>query len=206
MPWTHYALDNFMAQELSQLISCDAPDISREFVDAPSWVNSFILNLIFVVRYKEEARPIAFGILRRTQMSIVEYGLGREALVDYLAGDKNRLSVYFCALHHFESMLSLLWQAHEYLVKLRGENLFKKGDASDFEKLHRLHSSSKHLETSSLAESHLHPVWITNDGLKCSNAFLSWQEVVELIRGLAELCRMIMMPEKPGVEGSDEST
>jgi hypothetical protein len=195
-----------MAQELSQLCRCDAPDIADEFGEAAGWLNAFILNSIFKSAYKNELRPIAFGFLRRSQMSIVEYGHGREALLDYLAGDKNRLSVYFRALHHFESMLAQLWQAHEYILKLQGAKLFESGDGSDFQRLHRLHCSSKHLEIESLAEGHLHPVWITNDGLSCSDASLSWHEIVDLIRGLATTCKAIALPEQPDIDGTDEST
>jgi hypothetical protein len=93
MPFTNSALDEFFAQDLSLLTSCDAPDLSKEFDQANFWVQKFILNSIFNTNVVPKWRPHFFGILRRAQMALVEYEDGRNAPGEYLKGPKDRVSL-----------------------------------------------------------------------------------------------------------------
>jgi len=202
MPFTNYALDAYVSQELSKLNECSAPDLSKEFDQAEHWVNNFILNSIFRVQIKPEAKPFIFGILRRAQMALAEYGDGRAALLDYLGGSKERVSVYFRALYHFEIVVGLLYQAYEMAMKITGKQLFQKNDGSTIERLNRLYSISKHLEASTIPEGHIHAVWITNDGLVVSTATLSWQELADLAIDVGTLANSLSNPPLPA-QGED---
>ena len=54
MPLSHYALDTFVAQELSQLTSCNPASLAEEFPDREEWLTEFILRRIFNARVAED--------------------------------------------------------------------------------------------------------------------------------------------------------
>lgn len=182
MPFTNYALDTYIAQDLSRLTECNAPGLSKEFNQAEYWVNNFILNSIFHIQVNPESKPFIFSILRRVQMVFAEYANGQEALFDYLAGSKKRVSVYFRALYHFEIAVSLLYQSYEMVIKITGQRLYEKNDGSPIERLNRIYNVSKHIESSTIPKGHIQAVWISNAGLVVSTAELSWYELAELIK------------------------
>jgi hypothetical protein len=130
---------------------------------------------------KQEYKPFIFAILRRAQMALVEHENGRIALLDYVKGAKDRISVYFRALYHFEIAINLVYQAHELFMKILKVRLFEKNDGTPVERLNRIYNVSKHLEPSSISDTHLHSVWIKNEGLCISTAMLSFEEFAELV-------------------------
>jgi hypothetical protein len=199
MPWTSYVLDNFIAQELSTLSQCTAPDLSKEFDEGNHWVGNFILHSIFP-RYelKAEAKPYAFGMLRRAQMALIEYESGRKALLEYLAGDRDRVSQYFRALYHFEITVMIVYQVHELLMGFTDEQLFAKGDGSPLYRLNRIYNVSKHLEASTVMPGQLHAVWITNSGLAISTTALTWEELAQIIRDVGGLADQISSSPRTG--------
>lgn len=183
MSFTNYALDTFFAQNISELKKCEAPDLSEELVLAESWDRRFILNSIFRINIDSKFKPFMFGIIRRVHMAFFEYQDGRRALLEYLAGHRDRISVYFRALYHFELVTMLLYQAYEYERKVTGKKRFEKNDGSPLERLHKIYTESKHPGTpSEIAEGCLHTVWITNDGIASESASLSWEELANLAK------------------------
>ena len=202
MPFTNVALDTFFAQEISSLTSCDAPDLSDEFEQSEYWVNNFILNSIFRVNIKVELKPLIFGVLRRAQMALVEYENGRVALLDFLGGPKERISVYFRALYHVEIAATLLYQGYELISKLVDKPLYEPGDDSPIQRLNAVYNISKHLESSTIEEGHLHAVWLTNAGIAASRARLSWNEFGKLITDLGRLADGVSDPSSLKKDGA----
>jgi hypothetical protein len=197
MPLTNEALDMFCAQEMSSLTSCDAPDLSGAFDQASHWISNLVLSSILRIRIKDEVRPYLFGILRRAQMTIVEYQNGRLSLLDFVAGSKDRVSVYFRALYQFEITVSLLYQAHELIIQLTKKPLFSKNDGSPIERLNRIYNVSKHLEASTITPGHIHPVWITNTGLSTSTSSITWHELADLIVDIGKIADVVSNPPEP---------
>ena len=165
MGFTLVGLDKHVSQNLSALTECNAADLSGEFEQRQYWVTNFVLNTMFRVPLKPSFMPFAFTVLRKAEMVLVEYEQGRTKLEDYLSGSKDRLSVYFRALYHFELSVSLLCQVYEFARKQLGTKLYENKDGSAMYRLNRIHNVSKHLESNSQPEGVLQPVWITNDGL-----------------------------------------
>jgi len=188
MPFTNYGLDKFVAQEISALSECKAPDLAEHFAEVEHWIPNFILNSIFRVPIEAKYKPYIFLIIRRVQMALVEYQNGRSVLLLYLNGSKENISLYFQALSHFEIAVTLLYQAYEFLRKL-GEtieskkmNLFNKGDGSPLEKLNRIYNISKHLQASTIPEGNLHAVWISNKGICTSEVTMSFVELADILK------------------------
>jgi hypothetical protein len=146
------------------------------------------------VDVKAEVKPFVFGMLRRAQMALVEYQNGRSALLDFLSGSKERVSVYFRALYHFEIVVSLLYQAYDMTIKITNQKVFTKNDGSPIERLNRIYNVSKHLEPSTIPAGHIHAVWITNSGLAVSLATLTWLELAELVKDVGAAADAISSP------------
>ena len=204
MTFTNIALDKFFSQDLSKLTTCNAPSLEHEFDQAEHWVGNFILNSVCRVNVRTEAKPFIFGILRRAQMLLVEYHSGRAALLDYLSGSKDRISVYFRALYHFEIAITLTYQAYEILMKMTEKRLFTKNDGSPIQRLNRVYDVSKHLESSSIPNHHLHAVWLSNEGVCISNVTLQWSDIAELIKEIGNLANTLSNPKLHDVESTKD--
>ncbi|MBD1811220.1 hypothetical protein [Microcoleus vaginatus] len=205
MPFTHYALDNYFAQEISALSECNAPDLAEHFAEVEPLMDNFIFNSIFTFPLKTEYKPYIFGIIRRVQMALVEYQNGRTLLLLYLNESKKNISLYFQALSHFEIAVTQLYQAYEFWRKLgkkiesKETNLFKTGDGSSHEKLNRLYNISKHLEPSTIPEGNLHHVWISNNGICASGVTMSFTELAELVKEYVALANAFSNPNQDSI-------
>ena len=195
MPLSNYSLDKFVSQELTKLTECNAIDLTQKFCQAEHWIENFVLNSIFRAQVKQAYKPFIFAILRRAQMALVEHENGRIALHDYVSGHKNRISVYFRALYHFEIAINLTYQAHELFMKISGVELFKKNDGSPVERLNRIYNVSKHLESSTIRNSQLHAVWIKNKGLCISSTMLTFEELAGLVKDICKLADKLSNPK-----------
>jgi hypothetical protein len=185
-------LDNYVAHKLSLLTECGAPEATGwEF-----WLGSFILHSVFIHSMAPKPRAYAFNFLRRAQGAISSYQLARSELIEYLATPRNVSSPYFGALLHFEVCVAQCYQALELLATASGRHVYDKNDGSKEERLYRLYIQSKHMD--GMIESGKIPVeataalWITNQGLECSNAALSFDELVSLLNWIAEAADRIV--------------
>lgn len=97
MPLTLYALDNFVAQDLSQLTECRAAPVAPDFPNCSSWLSSFVLNWIFRLPLAKEKAALAFALIRRAEGAVTDYEEAREHLTNLVAG-KRDISLYFRCL------------------------------------------------------------------------------------------------------------
>jgi len=137
-----------------------------------------------------EARRFCLAFLRRAEAAFFNYELGRQALLEFETSFKpgmpKKTSVYFRALHFFETCLAMQWQSIKLFQRLSQQNPFQKGDGSSTEKLNQIHNASKHYDPAQLPIDMLHAVWITNEGLNVQGACLTFVELEELMVELGE--------------------
>jgi hypothetical protein len=121
---------------------------------------------------------------------LVSYRLARLELIDYLQTPRNVSSPYFRALLHFEVCISQSYQALELLATASGRDVFDKKDGSKEERLHGLYIRSKHMdkmiEGGQIPTEATAALWITNQGLECSSASLSFKELLSLLKWIME--------------------
>ena len=152
------------------------------------------------VQVQQEYKPFIFAILRRGQMALIEHENGRRALQDYAGGNKNRISVYFRSLYHFEIAINLTYQAHDLFMKITKTRLFNKNDGSQLERLNRIYNVSKHLEPSTIPNSYLHAVWLSNEGICISSAILKFEELADMVKDICKLADKLSNPQLPDKE------
>lgn len=178
---SNYFLNNFISFDLSDLSGNNAG--KRDTTSR--WVNTFILNAAYRYKMEDSKRLLIMNLLRRVESSFHQYNLGSSQLDEYLLGDKTGVSKYFSAVVCFEIALSHLYQAYMFGQRLTGTKLFNSNDNSPLDRLNKLYNISKHydgtISKGDLAEINTIPIWITNEGFKSVNSFLSYSDVHEMM-------------------------
>ena len=201
-----YTLDNFVAYKLSELVKCGVPELDGN----ADWLGAFILNSVFIAKLAPKPRAYAFNFLRRAEGALSSYRAARLDLIQYVQTPRNVLSPYFRALLHFESCISLTYQGLALLATAAGEKKpFDSGDKSKEERLYKLYIHSKHMdgiiESGQIPTDATAALWITNEGLACSKATLSFEELVSLLKWIAEMADRISKFDFGSGSGRDAS-
>ncbi len=212
-PFTAYTLDNYCAPNLSRVTACGVPEIDPPKV----WLTTFILNdaLSGVISRKPAAFVLNF--LRRVDASIVFYSDARNELTAYIS-HLNRpqtvISPFFRALISFEVCISQCYQAFELLWTLHMKEVYQKRSRGfsyvkvdtierilcldgKLAQLGKLYVDSKHMDR--MIDGDQFPrkattaIWITNDSLRSKSAALSFVELRDTLKTLAELADRIAL-------------
>lgn len=204
---TNHTLDRFVAPHLSQLTQCNAPDISQIVEESELWLVHFIMNSSLRFKIEDPSRQLIFGFLRRAQAAVDEYRLGRNHLLGWVTASREgrKISDALAALRHMEACLGLLYQALLLAKELvKAEALYRKNDGSPVERLNRLYNASHHSESRFAAgqvpESATSPLWITDAGIASLEGDLTFNELEELFREVAQTATFLSNPPAP--EGS----
>jgi hypothetical protein len=191
LPWTDYALDNFFGHKLSELTTCGAEQLPA----LGHYLPAFLLSSVLQVRNRPAVRAYAFNFIRRIEQSALEYSEGRTFLEHYLQNRYEAISQYYRSLSHFEQCVALIVQATKFLERLGPEKLFKQGNNPDLERLNRVYNASKHMEgqiaKGQVPTNAIGALWITNDGVGCRDAQITFKEMRELIVAGHEVARQI---------------
>ena len=172
MPFTKETAEAFISDRIAKATECNACDLRAELPASHDSVSGFGLMVMFVNQPAPEMRPFALQFVRRSEMAVSEYCLGREALLDLLTGSRGRWSPYFRALYHFEAAASQLYQAFDFSRKVIKTEIFSKGDGSRLARLNHINNTIKH--QIAIDEQ---PVWITNSVIEKAEAALPFSEM-----------------------------
>lgn len=186
MSLTHYSLDTFVAQEMSKLTDCAPESLVAEFPSHIHWLNQFILRRIFHDHVREEYSALALFLIRRTEAALEEWELACAA-----AQDAKVPYGYFKTLRHLESCIANLWQGLALSHRSINFKLFEKGDGSVYERLNWLYNVGRHFDPQDLQSGDLHRLWISNDGLNTREHVVTFVELRDEIKALAEIVEMI---------------
>jgi hypothetical protein len=187
VPFSAYALDKFVAPDISKFTKASIPDTSDTSKEQEYWIRNFILNTLFRVTIDERTRQALFNFLRRVESAFREYGLARERALAYLQNTE-AITAYLAAIGHWEVYLSHSYQA--YCLLARGQKiLFVQGDGSVLERLNLLYNRSKHMdsaiENGQLPAESTMAIWLTNDGVRSLDSALTFAEIADILRDLA---------------------
>lgn len=184
MPLSHYALDTFVAQEMSKLTACAPQSLATDFPERNHWFNQFVLRRIFHNHVSDEHAALAFVLVRRAAAALDEWELACEA-----AQDVRNPSGYFKMLRHLESSVSALWQGLDFCRRALEMKLFERGDGSVYERLNLVYNVSRHFNPQDLPSGDLHRLWISNDGLhsrECSVTFSELRDSIKFLAGMVD--------------------
>jgi len=202
-------LDLFIGPKLSMLTHNGAPELGSQ----PDVLRAAIWGHICGLRCKRQALlHVSITLLKRSMTATNEYVAGRNSLTHYIDGLARRthdVNAYLAALSHFEQCVGSVYHGVELFGKISKWLVpshplpFKKGDGSDLERLNLINNFIKHFAPEK-AEATSAPVWITNTGLECATANLSFDELAENIKALWQLNQemFIEIPRKASAPAS----
>lgn len=201
MPFSDYATDKFFAPEMSKFTVANLPDMSSIDDQQEHWLSNYMLNTVLRGSLPNPARQQVYNFLRRSHSAFVDYANARNKTVDFLA-DRTRIRAYVAAVGHWEDFLAHVWQANEFLTKWLVPDdkrpLFEPGDGSVNQRLHALHTRAKHAAEAILRGEFVGEtplcVWMTNEGLRSTDAWLSYEEAVDELVALARWARILQDP------------
>ena len=158
------------------------------------------MNSLFRVDIKQPQRSFFFAFLRRTENAFYEYDNARRSLLAYI--EQKDLYQFLRAVYHFESFLSQAWQGYTILGRLLSKKPFEQGEDSPLERLNVLHNKSKHtdsaIESGEVPGDTTMPIWLTNEGIECAEAALTYQEMREILVDLAAYATRLSNPPVAG--------
>ena len=203
---SNYLLDNFVAHKLSALTACGAAELRSD----TTWLNHFILSTVFRVNLPAKTRAYFFNFIRRAEGALSAYREARSALLEYVNTSRNVLSPYFRALANFEVCISQCCQGYELLARASGESFYDKDDGSSAERLQILYVESKHMDRmidgGRMPDEATAAIWITNGGVECSRATLSFGELTELLLQMSSLAdRLSILDNNADATPSEEA-
>lgn len=204
--WEDTAKDNYIAAEISKLVRCGAEDISE---NKKYLLNAFIKNHKLATSLKNESRRLIFNFIRKTEIAFNEYCYARNSLIDYLATKDETVTPYFQSLAHLENCIIHLYQAAMLFNGIAGEKQFQKDDGSIFDRANKMYNQIKYIESyaelgqfkgassfevfvkyqnesSSLDREKIGDLsttalWITNCGIECKMAKISFTDLARQI-------------------------
>ncbi len=187
---SNYFLDKYVACKLSKLNKLGA----KELPDSVNLLTVFILNSMSRSYTLEKDRLYAFNYIRRVNGALSAYKQARQALIEYLESEPNVFSPYFIALLNFEVCISQCYQGYKLLANLIGsKEVYEKKEKSIFKKLNSLYIKSKHMAEMIYGDDFPTKasalIWITNEGLECRRAKLSFEELFELLVNMEKFAR-----------------
>lgn len=187
---SNYALDTFVAQDVSKLTQLSIKSLAEEFPNADNWFEQFVLRRIFHAHVPDENAALAFAIIRRTHASLQEWELASNAA----QGDLRSIGTFLSVLRHVESCISSVWQGLEFARKFVGEDLFKKGDGSAYERMNWVYNVSRHFDPKTLPQGDTHRVWLSDHAIHTREQTVSFDELREGIKMLARVSEKVAGP------------
>ena len=187
MRLSNYALDTFVAQDMSKLKKLSVDSLVGEFQSADCWLEHFVHHQIFQAHISGDKTALAFVIVRRAHVALQEWELTSTAA----QGDPRNIGIYFSVLHHLEACLSAVWQGLEFARKSLAEDLFKRGDGGQYERMNWLYNTSRHFDPMALHAGDLHRVWLSDDSMHTREHALSFDELREAVRMLARVAEKV---------------
>ncbi|HEY6642974.1 hypothetical protein [Povalibacter sp.] len=197
-------LDEHIAPGASQFNHAEIPDASEFSAESAHWVSNYFLNCTFRGKFKPPMNAYAFNYLRRCQVAFSEHTLARTSTQSFLSAGGQSPRAYADALFHWESFLGQAWHAFAILMKAWSGTAFNKDDGSVEQRLNALYNQMKHVESrienGQLLPGATVPVWLENQGIRSTDAHLSFKETAEVLKELAKyadaLCDPITAKDK----------
>ena len=205
MPLSNYALDNFVAPDLSKLTICGAPALAHDAVS----MNNAVLNLIFTSSWPDNVRTYFFNYIRRVSHSFYEYSMGRAALLDYIDVPEargNKVTGILRSMTHFEQVIIGAGIAVETLARYMAASRSKQNKATlkevtkemfantamPLSKFERAYNDVKHLGSQRGLK--YCPLWITNAGIETSGTKIDWSAIHDTLQGLNTISNGLLHP------------
>lgn len=178
-----YALDTFVAQEMSKITRLEIESLAGEFPNADTWLVEFVTLRIFHSHVPKEKAALVFAIIRRAHAAVQEWELASAAAL----GNMRHIGAYFRVLRHLESCISATWQGLEFARRSLKIDLFTKNEVNVYTRLNWVYNTFRHFDPEMLPEGDLHRTWLSNDAIHTREHVVQFTELREEVALLARV-------------------
>lgn len=191
-------LNKFVAPEITELGSPSPPDLSELAKASIPLLYRFALVTALGRNPREPHRAYVIHLLRRNDSALREFEAGRLALGEFtsIPANEGLIHPFFEALLHYENCIASAYQGIMIFRKLKGHDLFERGDGSSLERLSELYNVVRHaddrIELGELPAEGSMPIWLSETGIHSSRVALSYEELAELLTELSGACSQIV--------------
>ena len=188
-------LDKFVAPGISKFTYASIPNLRPEFHQANYWLVNHFLNNFYTSSFKDKARQVVIGYLRRVHHAFIAYHDARESTLQYLDGnqpDNPRIQQYYDSIALWETFVLQAGMAFDLYKWLNnGTGAFSKKDGSIAFRLYTIANQIKHItscvDSGQATPNDTVPLWLSNSGLHSFNIDVLFDEAAAELRALAEL-------------------
>jgi len=189
-----FVLDNYGARKLSELTGCNAPLMEQP----PSQLGTFVLNDIFLRPLPGHFRRAVLTFGRRMLHAQREYTTGREVLIAYLTKLPQTNNHFLQALEattHFEQCIASACQAANLFKSIVKLAAAPEVQDDRHRRLIAIWNRSKHFDEDITNPRRpgwgdaeiIAPVWLTNEGVSCADASITFEELHSFLIDLQNL-------------------
>jgi len=182
--FSNYVIDRYGTPNLSALTSCSAPDIA----EPAALFGSFLFNDILRLQVNDQLRRLIVIFGRRTEQAIRDYRTGRQLLklyVERLPETNTHMLTAMQATTHFEHCIASTCQAGALLGEISrviAPDEDHRHEDDRYARLKAIWNRSKHFDEDlaggKAAKADITaPVWITNTGVSCARASITFDEL-----------------------------
>jgi hypothetical protein len=191
-------LEQHIAPGVTALTRVEIPDMATWAKESAHWIANFFLNSSLGSSFAPPMNAYAYNYLRRAQYAFSEHELARATTLGFVAGGSRSPRGYAEALFHWENFLGQAWHGYAILVTAWKGKAFERNDGSVEQRLNALYNQMKHVESridnGQMLPGATVPVWLTNEGLRSIDAFLSYAETAEVLKDLAKYADALSNP------------
>ncbi len=184
MVFTDYALDKFVAREISTA-AIYVDSLAGELSGYEGWLNQFVMRRIFHAHVSDDRAALAFIMVRKAVAALAEW----ELMCAAAALGVRRPSVYFEALRHCENCIAACVQGVEFGRRALGIELFSKGDGSEFQRLNAIYNRGRHFHPGELPSGDLYAVWFSGDSVRTHEYVLKLGELRKIVEMLGRIAK-----------------
>lgn len=192
-------LKKFIAPRIDEFLIVTLPDLSTEFEVAEAWMQQYFLSSVFQGEFTGETRLYVETIISRIQMTFAGYQAGRTKTLAYLekwtAGNPG-IGRYLAAIGEWEGVFLNLQVIYDLLGKFLGAT-YSAGDREDRARIiaNRIKHVSEDIQGGKLLGPGM-PMWLTPDGFATLKASVTFDELGQQVRFLAQIADCISLPSQ----------
>lgn len=196
MPLPDDAKNKYVAPGMSAFTTATIEDMSETSAEQKyRWELLAELDLPRPSRRTNQAHSAQLATARRRSLRRI---LARAIQDPSLSRQPQRCDGVPRGYYPLGSLLSQTYQAYCILDMCQG-SLFRKRDGSVLERLNILYGRAKHVEKAIatvglLPENGTLAIWLTNDGLRSTDSYLTFGETAEILRDLARFADALQDP------------
>jgi hypothetical protein len=211
--FSNYALDYYVAPEISAFDQADIPDLRERYDQHSYWLSNHFLNSLLRGAFATPFRQYAINAVYRVQTTFGEYHEARGLTYTYLelcTPGRPAIRAYFVALSRWESCF-LNWQILVDIFRtMTNAKVFEPGDGSPDQRAYDIGNKIKHGAQAAIQAEYgaaiTVPMWLSNTGFSTHKWSLSYTELGTLMAQAADLANDMQDPrsfvERRGIDQS----